>query len=195
MKSNGSYVEPHYRTAPNSTNTDNFSTIPNINPHTLVPGYISPDSNSNNKNYLYATPENANNNDNSANVNYKLSEIEKEISDKYKRLIENSTNQTYPTDSRNNIDEDNPPLNYDPIQDQEPYIKENIDSSSLLADTSIVNISTAKKVITDLPISKNYNVNSSSESKNYDASNSSFFIVLVCFLFFVFMLIQMIVDK
>lgn len=33
-KSNGTYVVPHMRTAPNSTTSDNFSTSPNINPYT-----------------------------------------------------------------------------------------------------------------------------------------------------------------
>ena len=33
-KSNGTYVEPHTRTAPNSTIRDNFSTSPNLNPYT-----------------------------------------------------------------------------------------------------------------------------------------------------------------
>jgi len=44
-RSNGTYVQPHYRTAPNSTNRDNFSTRGNTNPYTGQPGYITPDSN------------------------------------------------------------------------------------------------------------------------------------------------------
>jgi hypothetical protein len=44
-KSNGTYVQPHYRTAPNSTNRDNFSTRGNTNPYTGQAGYITPDSN------------------------------------------------------------------------------------------------------------------------------------------------------
>lgn len=43
-RSNGTRVEGHYRTAPNSTNRDNFSTRPNTNPHTGRPGYIEPDN-------------------------------------------------------------------------------------------------------------------------------------------------------
>lgn len=46
-KSNGTYVEGHYRTAPNSTNVDNFSTKGNTNPYTGQAGYITPDYNSN----------------------------------------------------------------------------------------------------------------------------------------------------
>lgn len=33
-RSNGTYVQPHYRTAPNSTTSDNYSTYPNYNPYT-----------------------------------------------------------------------------------------------------------------------------------------------------------------
>jgi hypothetical protein len=45
-RKNGSYVRPHYRTAPNNTNRDNFSTLGNVNPYTGKPGYIIPDNNS-----------------------------------------------------------------------------------------------------------------------------------------------------
>ena len=41
---NGTYVQPYYRTAPNSTNRDNFSTQGNVNPYTSKPGWISPDN-------------------------------------------------------------------------------------------------------------------------------------------------------
>lgn len=43
-RSDGTYVSPHFRTAPNSTNRDNFSTIGNINPYTGKPGSIQPDN-------------------------------------------------------------------------------------------------------------------------------------------------------
>lgn len=46
-RSNGTYVEPHYRTAPNSTNMDNFSTSGNINPYTNEIGTIPKDNNIN----------------------------------------------------------------------------------------------------------------------------------------------------
>jgi hypothetical protein len=39
-KSNGTYVEPYIRTAPNSTIRDNFSTSPNLNPYTGKIGTI-----------------------------------------------------------------------------------------------------------------------------------------------------------
>lgn len=34
MRSNGTYVAPHYRSSPNSTTQDNYSTKGNINPYT-----------------------------------------------------------------------------------------------------------------------------------------------------------------
>lgn len=33
-RSNGTYVQSHYRTAPNSTRNDNYSTVGNVNPYT-----------------------------------------------------------------------------------------------------------------------------------------------------------------
>ena len=42
---NGTYVRPYYRTAPNSTNRDNFSTRGNVNPYTGKRGWIRPDNN------------------------------------------------------------------------------------------------------------------------------------------------------
>jgi hypothetical protein len=38
----GTYVAPHQRTAPNNTINDNYSTYPNVNPHTGKVGTISP---------------------------------------------------------------------------------------------------------------------------------------------------------
>lgn len=43
-RSNGTYVEPHYRTAPNNSNRDNFSTYGNINPYTYEIGDIPRDN-------------------------------------------------------------------------------------------------------------------------------------------------------
>ncbi len=42
-RSDGTVVKPYYRTAPNSTNIDNFSTKGNTNPYTGEPGYIPRD--------------------------------------------------------------------------------------------------------------------------------------------------------
>ena len=44
FRADGSYVPAHYKTDPNVTNRDNFTTKPNVNPYTAKPGYISPDS-------------------------------------------------------------------------------------------------------------------------------------------------------
>lgn len=44
-RSDGTIVKPYYRTAPNSTNTDNFSTIGNTNPYTGESGWIPRDDN------------------------------------------------------------------------------------------------------------------------------------------------------
>lgn len=43
-RKDGTYVRGHYRTAPNSTNRDNFSTRGNYNPYTGKAGWIEPDN-------------------------------------------------------------------------------------------------------------------------------------------------------
>lgn len=43
-RKDGTYVQPYFRTAPNSTNRDNFSTKGNVNPYTGKPGWVDPDS-------------------------------------------------------------------------------------------------------------------------------------------------------
>jgi hypothetical protein len=43
-RKDGTYVQPYFRTAPNSTSRDNFSTKGNTNPYTGKPGWIEPDS-------------------------------------------------------------------------------------------------------------------------------------------------------
>jgi hypothetical protein len=47
VKRDGTYVAPHYRSAPNSTKLDNYSTRGNVNPYTGQPGTRDP----------YATPQ------------------------------------------------------------------------------------------------------------------------------------------
>lgn len=42
-RSNGTYVQPHYRSSPNSTTSDNWSVRPNVNPYTGKIGTKSPD--------------------------------------------------------------------------------------------------------------------------------------------------------
>ncbi len=70
-KSNGTYVESHYRSSPNNTKLDNWSTYGNVNPYTGAVGtrtytdynnygsknnsyYSYPSYNSNNYNSLYS---------------------------------------------------------------------------------------------------------------------------------------------
>lgn len=43
-KKDGTYVMPHYRTAPNNTKSDNYSTYGNINPYTGKEGSKKPDN-------------------------------------------------------------------------------------------------------------------------------------------------------
>lgn len=38
----GTYVAPHYQTAPNTAKTDNWSSKPNVNPYTGRPGTKDP---------------------------------------------------------------------------------------------------------------------------------------------------------
>jgi hypothetical protein len=44
-KKNGTYVEPHYRSSPNSTTNDNYSTKGNVNPYTGKEGTRNPEPN------------------------------------------------------------------------------------------------------------------------------------------------------
>jgi hypothetical protein len=41
-RSNGTYVQPYYRSAPDSSRNNNWSVSPNINPYTLQQGTRSP---------------------------------------------------------------------------------------------------------------------------------------------------------
>ena len=43
-RKDGTYVQPYFRTEPNSSKQDNFSTKGNINPYTGKPGWIDPQS-------------------------------------------------------------------------------------------------------------------------------------------------------
>lgn len=42
VRSDGTYVPPHTRTAPNSSRTDNWSSQGNVNPHTGEVGTVDP---------------------------------------------------------------------------------------------------------------------------------------------------------
>lgn len=48
-KSNGTYVQPHYRTSPNSTRSDNYSSQGNYNPYSGQVGTVNPYKESFNK--------------------------------------------------------------------------------------------------------------------------------------------------
>lgn len=41
-RSNGTYVEPHYKTSPNNSTFDNYSTKGNVNPYTGAAGTVDP---------------------------------------------------------------------------------------------------------------------------------------------------------
>lgn len=76
-RSNGTYVKSHYRTAPNSTNRDNFSTRGNTNPYTGQAGYITPDNNTSStympstySNQTYSTSSYERKNSSSTNTSY-----------------------------------------------------------------------------------------------------------------------------
>ena len=43
-KGNGTYVQPHYRSDPNSSRLDNWSTRGNINPYTGKRGNLNPNT-------------------------------------------------------------------------------------------------------------------------------------------------------
>lgn len=42
IRRDGTYVAPSYRTAPNNTLTDNYSSKPNVNPYTGQAGTVDP---------------------------------------------------------------------------------------------------------------------------------------------------------
>lgn len=44
FKKDGTYVAPHYRSSPNSTPRDNYSTKGNTNPYTGQAGTVEPDN-------------------------------------------------------------------------------------------------------------------------------------------------------
>jgi len=100
VKSNGTVVEGHYRTAPNSTNRDNFSTKGNTNPHTGKPGYVPPDNSS--TFYNYNPPSISTNSNSNTNFNFDNS--------KYNSKIYNS-NETYSLDESYSYSSPPKPIN------------------------------------------------------------------------------------
>ena len=55
-KSNGTYVQGYYRTTPNTTINDNYSTYPNVNPYTGQQGTVQPTYSTQSSNSYYSTP-------------------------------------------------------------------------------------------------------------------------------------------
>ena len=51
-RSDGTYVAPHYRTSPNNTIRDNYSTKGNVNPYTGKNGTVNPYRIETNEEYL-----------------------------------------------------------------------------------------------------------------------------------------------
>ena len=70
-RSNGTVVKGYYRTAPNSTNRDNFSTRGNVNPYTGQPGYVKPDNKANTSTYSYSSSSNSSQINNSKTAIFK----------------------------------------------------------------------------------------------------------------------------
>lgn len=42
VRSDGTYVAPHVRSAPDNSVLNNYSTVPNVNPYTGRPGTVNP---------------------------------------------------------------------------------------------------------------------------------------------------------
>jgi len=132
-KENGTVVAPHYRTAPNSTNIDNFSTLPNINPHTLEPGYILPDSKSDNINTQIYIPD-------YPTYYPDQNEIKSNYSYEVERLLEKVSNQQYYNNSQKPSSEviDNYDSYYNQnFADNNDYISA-IDSSAAPVDSTLI---------------------------------------------------------
>jgi hypothetical protein len=70
-RSNGTVVKGYYRTAPNSTNRDNFSTRGNVNPYTGQAGYVKPDNKANTSTYSYSSSSNSSQINNSKTAIFK----------------------------------------------------------------------------------------------------------------------------
>ena len=70
-RSNGTVVKGYYRTAPNSTNRDNFSTRGNVNPYTGQAGYVKPDKKANTSTYSYSSSSNSSQINNSKTATFK----------------------------------------------------------------------------------------------------------------------------
>ena len=93
-RSNGTYVEGHYRTAPNRTINDNYTTQGNVNPYTGKPGYI-PREGSSTTTTTYKAPK----------TNYKTTPTPRRTTNTYKNSYYTPTPKPAPkrkTTSQNN---------------------------------------------------------------------------------------------
>jgi len=54
-RSDGVIVSGYYKTTPNNTNRDNYTTKPNVNPYTGTTGYINPDNKATTSTTTYPT--------------------------------------------------------------------------------------------------------------------------------------------
>ena len=95
-KSNGTYVEGHYRTLPNSTRDDNWSRIGNVNPFTGVAGTKPGDSYySNISNYPSYSSEIRISNLNT--ITYSIPSISSQIANSYSSFLTPQSYSTYST--------------------------------------------------------------------------------------------------
>lgn len=124
-RSNGTYVQPYFRTAPNSTNRDNFSTKGNVNPYTGKPGWIEPDSK---YNTFYQTDYTFTPNTSiGSNTNYSKNNNSTSQSYQYNTtLIENFKDRVYIEDEHGNYS------CYLTIQDERTYKVFNMENEQIL---------------------------------------------------------------
>lgn len=71
-KKNGTYVESHYRTSPNNTKEDNYSTKGNVNPYNGKKGYKTGDEYYSNYNSTYYIDNEVNNYSKTENSNQEI---------------------------------------------------------------------------------------------------------------------------
>ncbi|WP_163408628.1 hypothetical protein [Flavobacterium ajazii] len=185
-RNDGTVVAPHYRTAPNNTNTDNFSTIPNINPHTLEPGYILPDSKSINIETQIYIPE-------YTNYYPDRNEVKTYGSYEIERLLDKIYNEQYNYGYQKHSNEiiDNykqSHYNYD-INYKELDSISTIDSSVAVVDSSILT-NTLNYENPKVEVNNNSNGNKTNEVANNTSNNETdmniftqifpfFFIILI----------------
>jgi hypothetical protein len=190
-RENGTTVAPHYRTAPNSTNIDNFSTLPNINPHTLEPGYILPDSKLNNTDSQIYLPDYTNYNPNQNELPVDYSYENERILEKI-RLLEynyNSQKSSYEViDLQNKYYDQNTVKNID-------YDTPILDSSAVIIDSSLV-INTPSYQSPKVIILDNTYTNKKNDftNKNIKNENDSSFFAKIFAIIFIILILKKIIS-